>query len=279
LNFLPLNGLQIRTLLKLVRWYLSYFILSRNKYKSSYRDWAKAEAACKDGYQDTELFNKILYANLAVKNKEYPYERDSVLFDKIEYSYQLNAHIMSIYLAKGKKISILDFGGSFGTVYRQYASMAGFSTINNWFVIEQAKFCEFGKGYFEDDVLEFYSSDDISFSDLSYDVAVFSAVLEFVERPYEYIDQVANNASCDYMIFDRSLFSDVDRDKLCQLVSSPKTTIARYPCWIFSESKFKDFMAKDWRLVDEWDTLDGTIFSGLQMGIYKGQVWKRKEKT
>ena len=54
-----------------------------------------------------------------VKNGEAVYERDSVLFDEIQYSWGLLAGLEKAALEHDGKLCVLDFGGSLGSTYYQ----------------------------------------------------------------------------------------------------------------------------------------------------------------
>ena len=51
-----------------------------------YKDWASAKLGV-TGYNSDEIFNRVENASLDVKNGNAIYERDSVLYDQIYYSW------------------------------------------------------------------------------------------------------------------------------------------------------------------------------------------------
>ena len=57
-----------------------------------FASWEEAQSNC-SGYDSDIILEKCRNALLKVKNKEAVYERDSVLFDKIQYSWGLLAGI------------------------------------------------------------------------------------------------------------------------------------------------------------------------------------------
>jgi putative methyltransferase (TIGR04325 family) len=66
---------------------------SKYGWKGSYSNWQTAIQHSK-GYNASNILQKIKGATLKVKTGEAVYERDSVLFEKIEYSWPLLASLM-----------------------------------------------------------------------------------------------------------------------------------------------------------------------------------------
>src|SRR5687768_8069562 len=80
---------------------------SRGIYFSGpYPTWAQATAASK-GYDQPEILEKVRSAALKVKRGEAVYERDSVLFDCIEYSWPLLAGLMWAAARGGGRLKVL----------------------------------------------------------------------------------------------------------------------------------------------------------------------------
>jgi putative methyltransferase (TIGR04325 family) len=69
------------------------------------------------GYEADNILEKCKSALLKVKNGEYPYERDSILFDTVQIFFPLLSALFFVALQNKSKISIIDFGGSLGSAY------------------------------------------------------------------------------------------------------------------------------------------------------------------
>lgn len=84
----------------------------------NYSTW---EAAQKDstGYDAPEILQKVRSSLLKVKKGEAVYERDSVIFEEIQYSWPLLAGLMYAAAKSGGVLKVLDFGGSLGSSYFQ----------------------------------------------------------------------------------------------------------------------------------------------------------------
>ncbi|GHV55461.1 hypothetical protein FACS1894216_17850 [Synergistales bacterium] len=64
-----------------------------NIWSGDYATWEDALLNSK-GYDERSIFEKVLKASISVRDGEAVYERDSVLFDQIEYSWPLLAGLM-----------------------------------------------------------------------------------------------------------------------------------------------------------------------------------------
>ena len=66
--------------------YLNQFVGRENNtsFEGCYNTWQEADAHC-NCYDIGVILEKVLSATLKVKNCESVYERDSVIFDQIEY--------------------------------------------------------------------------------------------------------------------------------------------------------------------------------------------------
>ena len=71
-----------------------------------------------EGYHSDNIIEKLRKSAKLVFNGEATYERDSVIFDIIEYSYPLLASLLFV-AANSKSFKVIDFGGGLGTTYQQ----------------------------------------------------------------------------------------------------------------------------------------------------------------
>ena len=75
-----------------------------------YSSWNEAVAAS-TGYDAELILEKTKTALLKVKNGEAIYERDSVLFNEIQYTWPLLAGLMWVAAQSRRRLNVLDFGG------------------------------------------------------------------------------------------------------------------------------------------------------------------------
>ena len=122
-----------------------------------YSSWDAAEKAAR-GYDEDVIFEKVAASARLVFSGEAIYERDSVIFDEVEYSWPLLASLL-LAAATKNNLRVIDFGGSLGTTFQQnkrYLNRLPFAC--QWRVVEQEKFVEIGKNEFTNENLSFYKS-------------------------------------------------------------------------------------------------------------------------
>lgn len=219
-----------------------------------YPFWDAALSAS-TGYDAEVILEKTTTALLAVKNGEAVYERDSVLFDEIQYAWPLLAGLMWAAARSGGSLNVLDFGGSLGSTYFQNrAFFAGLREVR-WNIVEQARQVETGKRWFEDEQLKFYASVEDCLAEIQPGVILLSGVLQYLPEPYLTLDELLSLA-CDHLIIDRTPFWKGPVDRLCVQHVPAEIYPASYPSWIFSARGFRTALAKDWEVVAEFESLD-----------------------
>src|SRR5450631_2544289 len=80
-------------------------------WKGDYKSWQEAKDLS-DAYDDVIILEKVKQALLKIKNGEAIYERDSVLFDQIHYSWPLLSALLWITTLNKGSLKVVDFGGS-----------------------------------------------------------------------------------------------------------------------------------------------------------------------
>jgi len=225
------------------------FLLYR-KYKygwhGNYSSWENAK---KDsiGYDSDLILDKVKNSLLKVKNGEAIYERDSILFDKMEYSWPLLAALLWIANKNMGKLNIIDFGGSLGSTYFQNKPFLKDLSELHWNIIEQEKFVECGKHYFED-----------------------------VESPYDLLEKIIG-LNFTYIIFDRTSFLEHGKDRITVQKVPPHIYNASYPAWVFEKKKFLDFFKGKYELIAEFEAYVGKeyyIVNNVKAGD-KGFIFRR----
>src|SRR5215212_9351800 len=84
----------------------------------TYATWEDARRHA-TGYDDPVILEKVASAALKVKCGDAAFERDSVLFESVQYSWPVLAGLLWVASSSGNKLNVLDFGGSLGTSYFQ----------------------------------------------------------------------------------------------------------------------------------------------------------------
>jgi putative methyltransferase (TIGR04325 family) len=237
----------------------------------NYPDWESAKNDS-GGYDNDLILEKVKSSLLKVKNGEAPYERDSVLFDKIEYSWPLLSCLLWIASINQNKLNVLDFGGSLGSSYYQNNYFLKHLANISWNIVEQQKFVECGRKYFEDDILKFYYSIDECIKEKQIDIIILSSVLQYMEKPYEIMMEIIKHGiKC--IIVDLTGFMDKERIMIQKI--PPSIYEACYPVWILEENKLLKCFENDYKLIETYDSFigkelylnDGSKFS------YKGFIF------
>jgi putative methyltransferase (TIGR04325 family) len=238
-----------------------------------YHSW-DAALADSTGYDAENILKKTTAALLKVKNGEAVYERDSVLFDEIQYAWPLLAGLMWAAVRCGGSLNVLDFGGSLGSTYFQNrAFFTGLRQVR-WNIVEQPRQVDAGKRWFEDDRLRFYTRIEECLADAKPQVIVLSSALQYLEQPYQTLDKLLRS-NCDYLIVDRTPFWDGPKDLLCVQHVPAEIYPASYPSWIFSARRFRSCLNHNWKIIAEFDNLDR--LPGPVEFSYRGMIATRRE--
>jgi len=247
--------------------------LKNNKYgwKGNYNTWQEA-LNNSTGYDSDKILQTVKNSLLKVKNGEGVYERDSVIFNEIQYSWSLLAGLMyASAKSEGGALKVCDFGGSLGSTYFQNKKFLDRLNDVSWSVVEQEHFVDIGKKEFEDDRLKFYHTVEESVKKENSDILVMSSVLQYIEKPYELLNDILKN-DFKYILIDRTPFSRNDERITLQVVP-PNIYEASYPCRFFDEAKFIEYFIKNgYSIFEEFDALDGES----EDYRFKGMILEKK---
>lgn len=210
--------------------------VSQYGWSGNYNNWEDAKKNC-SGYESDIILNKVKDSLLKVKNGEAVYERDSVLFDEIQYSWSLLAGLQRASLENDGRLCVLDFGGSFGSTYFQNKGFLCSPNDLQWCIVEQANFVNCGKRYFEDEKLMFYYTIEECMSKHKPNVLLLSGVLQYLEKPYEWVDKFVG-LGIPYIIMDRTSFVEYDSSILTVQNVPNSIYQASYPAWFFNKPEF-----------------------------------------
>lgn len=231
------------------------------------------------GYDSKNILEKVKDATLKVKNKEAVFERDSVLFDKIEYSEDILKALNHIALANNNQLNVIDFGGSLGSLYYQYVNLLDSQNIT-WNVIEQAHFVEIGKKEISNNQLFFYENIKEVFQKEKHQVLLLSSVLQYIKNYKEKLNEILK-FQFEYIIIDRTSFIEgVDEEVMIQKV--PESIYnASYPIRFFNYNKFISLLRDGYDILHTFDSYcDPTLKTNENKLLYwKGFILKRKHEA
>ena len=239
----------------------------------NYKSWDIAKSKCK-GYDNEQILGRIIPIALKVKKGEIPYERDSVAFDRIEYSFPVLAALMWIAGRNRNRLNVLDFGGSLGTSYYQNLFFLNSLSEVNWCIVEQKHYVNEGNKSFADNKLHFFDSLSDCLKMFDPNVILLSSVIHYLEKPYELLEEIISK-EFEYILIDRTLFIDKNEDRLTIQKVPEKIYKASYCCWLLSESKFMSMISKKYQLI-----YDFTIDENINIkSLYKGYFFKLKRHS
>jgi putative methyltransferase (TIGR04325 family) len=245
-------------------------------FHGNYKSWAEAKQYS-TGYDADAIVEKVRDSLLKVKDGKAVHERDSVLFDKIEYSWQLLAGILWVAGQRGNRLTVLDYGGSLGSTFFQNRKFLKEIIHLNWNIVEQQKFVEIGKQYFENERLKFHSSLSDCLNTTSPDLAIFASVLSYIESPIELIDEIFNS-NVEYILIDRTLITHEKKDIITVQHVEPPIYKAKYPCRIFAMTGLLTCLGKKYDLIEEYFNDEGrSINIPGGEAVYKGFIFRRKK--
>lgn len=241
-------------------------------FSGNYRTWDEACRAS-GSYDSEAILDTVKESLLKVKNGEAVYERDSVLFDKVEYSWPLLAGLLWIASRNGNRLNLADFGGSLGSTYYQNLKFLVHLNALQWSIVEQEKFVANGKQSFENDHIRFYRDLDECITERHPDTILFSSVIQYLEKPYELLADVIDRGFT-YIIFDRTSFLVKGDDRITVQKVPPHIYPARYPAWFFNQEKFLGFFSGTYELIADFDSFESFSLED-QSTRNKGFIFKK----
>ncbi len=244
-------------------------------WQGDYKSWQEAIKAS-EGYNAPQILEKVRESTLKVKNGEAVYERDSVIFDKIQYNWPLLACLLKIAVENGNKLSVLDFGGSLGSSYFQNKGFLKDIQLE-WSIVEQIHFVECGKKEIADDKLKFYYTIEECLKERKPHVLLLSGVLQYLDKPYEWIEKFLSY-DFKYIMIDRTAFIENLDERLTVQYVPEWIYKASYPAWFFNENYFLSKFENKYLKIFEFDSFaDGiTYLEDAKKCYRKGFLLKLK---
>ena len=135
-------------------------------------------------------------------------------------------------------MSVLDFGGSLGSLYFQHREQCRTLGVARWTVVEQEAFAEVGREQLADGTLGFSTDLTSALSASPTDVALLSAVLPFVEHYLDPLDRILD-ARVPVVCVDRTYLSDDGRSIWVQHVPR-EIYAASYPCHFLATADIEE---------------------------------------
>lgn len=266
----------VNTILKKVKklcFMLPNILLKKKKQQKEYgffgdyKSFDEVKKLC-NGFMAQNILDKTLDSTLKVKNGEAVFERDSFIFDNIQYSYPLLSALFKIAVENNNELKIVDFGGALGSHYFQNKEFLKPIKIKSWNVVEQSHYIEIGNEKIADETLKFYHSiDDISDAD----VLILSCVLQYLENPYEWLDKFISK-KYKYILIDRMAISTENRNRLTLQIAPKEIYEASYPAWFLNETELLEKFKNDYEILLNFES-NIDVVSEIP-SVYKGYLFR-----
>lgn len=239
------------------------------QFEGRFSSWEEAESLT-DGYAHEEIVRKVLGAMLKVKAGEVAFERDSVLFDEIVYSWPVTAGLMLGAVRQHGKLLVLDYGGALGSHYFQNRKFLEVLDGVSWNVVEQPHYVEAGKRHIEDGSLRFYQDLDDCIEETRPNVILVSSVLQYLPTPMDTLAALAA-AEAEVVILDRTPYLKGDGAPTVTIQRVPESIYrASYPCWFFDERQVVGVLERaGYSLLETFPALDKLD----EAAVWKGHLF------
>ncbi|MGH9176061.1 MAG: methyltransferase, TIGR04325 family, partial [Vicinamibacterales bacterium] len=244
------------------------------RFDGNYRTWAEAQRAS-TGYDAQGILERTLAAVLKVKKGEAAYERDSVVFPEIEYSFPLLAALL-LAAATEKRLSVLDFGGSLGSSYFQNRHLLRGVADLKWGIVEQAEVVACGRRHVAEGALQFFADAEDCLRQTSPNFVLLSGVLSYVPEPLSLLRQLVSHRP-SFICLDRTLVAVRGATRLTAQFVPSQIYEASYPCWIVKEAELLAPFADTYRRVYAFDALGGGVSLQGLTGAFKGYLFARAD--
>lgn len=241
-------------------------------------NWREASAQT-SGYQASVILDRVTQATRAVVSGAAAAERDGVTFTRPEIRFPLLAALYRSALANDGKLEVIDFGGSLGSLYWTYRSLLSGIDIVRWTVVEQPAFVRAGRAEFATAPLAFEERLEDVRVETKKPIAIASSVLQYMEQPYQVLEQLAATRAT-MLAIDRTPLTVEHEDQLYVQRVSSRIYPASYPSWALSRPKLEAALVQRWRQLVDFSTDEGTVRAGDGKQVeYRGYLLERASST
>ena len=245
------------------------------RFRAGFASWDEARTAS-GGYDDAAILDKVRAATLAVKRGDAVYERDSVLFDRVEYSWPVLAALTWTASLHGGRLSVLDFGGSLGSSYFQNRRFLARLPDVRWGVVEQPHYVAAGRADVAHGGLSFFDDVEQCAAAIQPNVALLSSVIQYLDAYEPVVARIAAVRPTT-IVLDRTIVklgADARSDIYVQDVP-PSIYSASYPVRAIPEQGLIAALARGgYELMSDFDSPEFPPLAALGC-VFKGYVFAR----
>ena len=228
------------------------------RYEGEYATWAEAQRRS-EGYAGHDIAQRVLEAELKVKQGSAADARDGVAFGEMQFELPVLAALARAAATGSGTLRVLDIGGAFGRLYRQCKAFLPGIRLS-WLVLEQPAYVTLGRQHFQNAELGF--ADDLGeLTREPADALLFCSVLQYFPDPYALIERgIAAHAR--HVVVDRTPCSALEQDVACVQRVPPDIYPASYPCWIFSRRRLRAALTPGYAMLAAFSDASGVWRSG-----------------
>lgn len=220
------------------------------RFEDGFPTWSHAVAAA-GGYDESSILRRITAATQDVVAGQAAFERDGVTFSHHEYRWPVAGGLLRA-AARHGRLSVLDFGGSLGSSYRQYLPLLAGIDVT-WGIVEQEAFVAAGQSL-QTDSLRFFSTISECADEVSPDIALLSSVLQYLPDPYAVLAEI-DALPLDTLIIDRTPMTELTDDVVTVQHVPPSIYAASYPAWLLSTDRIVAAL-ESWTRIDEFPGIE-----------------------
>lgn len=257
--------------------FLRQITYKRSKLIGPYCNWETANDNS-SGYDSQSILAQVERATDAVLERKAEFERNGALFSSIEYSFPSLAALLRVAALAGGRLSVLDFGGSLGSTYRQNRVMLDGLTHLRWSVVEQRAFVSRGRLKYQTGTLRFYESIAESLAEERPDIFLFSGVLQYLDDPYRTIDEAVRSGVRSILI-DRTPVHKGTNDLFAVQKVSGHPYEGSYPARIFASGAFERCLSPQYKLIVKFRALDSDMTLGKHDVRFMGFFFELKSEA
>lgn len=237
-------------------------------FRGQYSSWEDARRNCL-GYEDPSILQRVMAATRAVRDGRVAFERDGSTFTDARPPFPLLTILLMAALRKQGRLSVLDFGGSLGSVYFQCRPFLKSVEKLAWAIVEQPHFAEVGRSEFQNGVLSFYDTLDSACKTILPDVVILSGILQYLPEPERTLRSIAEYRPL-FIVIDRTPLTLSGKDVIAiQRVPAPMGG-SSYPIRLFSREALIGQLHQGYRVIAEFDAVDGVIGLGRHRSRFCG---------
>ena len=244
-------------------------------HRGNYPDCKSAVAGAK-GYQASNILDIQRRAVRKVRDGQAVYERDSVIFDKIEYFFPALAALLYTASRNDGSLSVLDFGGALGSTYYQNRHMLSHLKSLRWHVVEQPHFVAAGQAEFENSHLRFLPSIEQSWAVSPPDVVLLSGVLQYLEDPFALLGDIADRKP-PFILIDRTPVLDEGGERIVVQTVPPVIYSGSYACRLFAPGALEAALEPFYDVVFDFEAHVGTVIHAEEtLARYRGMLFRQR---